>query len=572
MDLPYLARMDRIVARMTIRCGLFPATRAALVLTLGCLLAAQGQVRSPSLRPEHSARLEVVVQRADTGEVVPARIYLLRSGKLFRLSPTDNLLAVRQDNFYRNRVWRRTSDPDSLEVIVRDMSHVLLTKGRAVFDVPPWAEYRLEAHHGLFFEPAKVNFSIEAGERKTIVLKVKPMAPLRQGEWISADDHVHIMRSREDDDLFLRWMQAEDLHVLNNLEGQRQQHFGVQYGWGRTGEARMPGQSIRSGHETRSDFFGHVLVLGGKRLIRPLGIGDMYGLSPFAYPHPWVTFREGREAGGLVGYAHFHGSRANSQLIMNLALHNLDFVEVMQYALIRTEGWYELLNAGFRVVGTAGCDFADPTDHFIPWPRELPLLGPERTLVKARPGESAWETWAEAIRRGDAVVSNGPLLDFTVDGRRSGAILPFEGDAIEVEGVASAVFHRPLDNLEIVVNGQVVASKQGDGEATNLTLPFKLRLRESSWIAARTESPRLREDIRIWAHANPVYVLKDKQPVYVEKDRRAVLAKWEREIEFYKTAGLQFESESQRRELMDLAEKTRKLLQEPQPPWPARFR
>ena len=60
--------------------------------------------------------------------------------------------------------------------------------------------------------------------------------------------------------------------------------------------------------------------------------------------------------------------------------------------------------------------------------------------------------------------------------------------------------------------------------------------------------------------------------MYVEKDRRAVLAKWEREIEFYKTAGLQFESESQRRELMDLAEQTRKLLQGPQPPWPARFR
>ena len=97
----------------------------------------------------------------------------------------------------------------------------------------------------------------------------------------------------------------------------------------------------------------------------------------------------------MVGYAHFHGSREHSQFIMNLALNTLDFVEVMQYALIKTEGWYELLNAGFRVTGTAGCDWPDPTDHFIPWERNLPLLGPERTLVKATPGESAWETWAD---------------------------------------------------------------------------------------------------------------------------------------------------------------------------------
>ena len=190
------------------------------------------------------------MQREDTGEIVPARIYLFRSGRLFRLSPVDSMIAFKQDNFYRNRPWRRSSNPDSLEIIVRDMSHVILTKGSATFDVPPWKEYRLEVHRGLFYEPAVIEFEVGPNEEKTIVAKVRPMAPRLQEQWISADQHVHIMRAREDDDLLLRWMQAEDLNVLNNLEGQRQQHFGVQYAWGRAGEARMPGQSIRSGHET----------------------------------------------------------------------------------------------------------------------------------------------------------------------------------------------------------------------------------------------------------------------------------------------------------------------------------
>ncbi len=111
-------------------------------------------------------------------------------------------------------------------------------------------------------------------------------------------------------------------------------------------------------------------------------------------------------------------------------------------------------------------------------------------------------------------------------------------------------------------------SKKGDGKQKELSLPFKLTVDESTWVAARTESPRLREDIRIWAHANPVYVLKGRRPVYVKKDRESVLRKWEAEIEFYKTAELEFEDEGQREELMRLTERTRRILQGPQPPWP----
>jgi hypothetical protein len=275
-----------------------------------------------------------------------------------------------------------------------------------------------------------------------------------------------------------------------------------------------------------------------------------------------------------VGFAHFHGSREHSTLLMDLALNHLDFVEVMQYALIKMKpwykavGWYQLLNAGFRVVGTAGCDFPDPTDHFIPWPRELPLLGPERTLVKAQPGESAWETWAQGVRRGAAFVSNGPLLEFEVHGKEPGALISWTGVSHRVEGVAKVVFHKPIQKLEIVSNGKVVASREGDGRQTEINLPFEFPIQESSWIAARAQAPGLRPDLEIWAHSNPVYVLKDGKPVYVKEDRELVSRQWDKEIEFYRSAGLVFAQESQRAEFFRLAEETRKILQGPQPPWP----
>jgi hypothetical protein len=317
------------------------------------------------------------------------------------------------------------------------------------------------------------------------------------------------------------------------------------------------------------------MVWGDREPIRPMGIGTMYGNSPEDYPYPAVVFAQGRKLGAVVGFCHFHGSMDHSTLLMDLALNHLDVVEVMQYAVIKMKphygplGWYELLNAGFRVTGTAGCDFPDPTDHFIPWPRAVPLLGPERTLVKASPGESAWETWAAGVLRGAAVVSNGPLLEFAVHGKEAGSVISWTGASHNVEGLATVVFHRPIEKLEIVCNGKVVASQTGDGRQTEISLPFEFPITESSWVAARAQSPSLRPDLEVWAHTSPVYVHKDGQPTYVKADRELARQQWEKEVEFYRSGKLVFAEEGQRQEFFRLAEETRKILQGPQPPWPA---
>jgi hypothetical protein len=60
---------------------------SARILLLIAIIGARAQVRDSALHPDYAARLEVIVQRGDTGEVVPARIYLFRSGEAHRLSP-----------------------------------------------------------------------------------------------------------------------------------------------------------------------------------------------------------------------------------------------------------------------------------------------------------------------------------------------------------------------------------------------------------------------------------------------------------------------------------------------------
>ncbi len=481
--------------------------------------------------------------------LMPARVYLFKDDQPFRLSPVQAQLSLQIDRFYRERIWRNSANPDVLEVSCKDESHFMLLKGRASFDLPA-GHYRVEAYRGLFFAPAVEQFDLRAGETRHLTLPLRDWTNGTRQEWLSGDDHIHLTRAPEDNGVYLGWLEAEDLTVGNFLQLQRQMDAAVQYAFGAAGEASHSGYSIRSGHESRSEFFGHVNLLGGREMIRPLSVGSMYANAPEVWPYPGVLFTRGRELGATVGYAHFQGSMPHSTLLMDLALGRIDFVEVFQFGILKTEAWYELLNAGFRVTGIAGSDFPGPLGRMRPWPRWIPLLGPERTLVKAYAARSPFEAWAEGVRKGDVVVTNGPLVEVSVDRRNSTA-------------TAKAAFFRPIERLEIVQNGRPIAVISGDGKRTSLTLNARLEGGESCWVAAHAWAQRLQGEPEIQGHTNPVYFLKDRKPVSVRGAREALSDRWRAEVEWYKAAGLVFGSESRQTQFFADAEKALEQLRSP---------
>jgi hypothetical protein len=299
----------------------------------------------------------------------------------------------------------------------------------------------------------------------------------------------------------------------------------------------------------------------------------MYANSPEAYPVPARLFAEGRSVEAVVGYAHFDGSMPHSTLPLDLALGGVDFVEVFQFGELKADRWYELLNAGFRVTGVAGSDFPANLARFKPWPRAVPLLGPERTLVKAddptdgAPGRSAYDAWVEGVRRGAVVVSNGPLLDLVVDGRGPGAVVELGQEPKSITGEARAVSYRPLEALEVVANGRVVRSVEGDGTKTELRLTFTLPSTGSVWVAARVRARREGNEPVIQAHANPVYLLRDRSPVHDKAARRAVAERWRRDAEYYRGGGLFFADPGQRRELLARIDEATRVLERDPEPW-----
>lgn len=465
----------------------------------------------------------------------PTRIYLQKGDRPFRLFPVDAILPIKIDTFYRDTLWRRTPNPQTLEVVANDQSHFYLLSKSATFDLPP-GNYTIEAYRGLFFTPVTQSFTLKPGETKPVHLELARWNESTQN-WLSGDDHIHLPRTPADNQPFLQWLEAEDLNVANFLQLQRQIDAAPQYAFGPAGEAKRNGNSIRSGQESRSEYYGHVELLGGNELIRPLSIGVMNANEPAAAPWPAEIFKKGKAVGALPGYAHFHGSMAHSTLLMDLALRNIQFLEVFQFGKLWREEWYELLNAGFRVTGIAGSDFPVNLGRYLPWPKYIPLLGPERTLVKAQSGQSAYSAWAAAVARGEVTVSNGPLVEIA----RSGD-----------EVTATASFYQEIETLELVRNGEVVGTAK-NGKSLTVKAPAG-----EAWYAAHAALKKQEGAPQVQAHTNPLYV---GNPKPNPATRSKLAARWQAEIAHYKSANLPFANATERDQFFAQAEQALQVLQ-----------
>lgn len=464
----------------------------------------------------------------------PTRIYLQKSQTPFRLHPVDAILPIKVDLFYRDTLWRRTPNPQTLEVAANDQSHFYLLSKTATFDLPP-GDYKIEAYRGLFFTPITQSFTLKPGETKPINLTLTRWNESTKN-WLSGDDHIHLPRTVAENQTFLQWLEAEDLNVANFLQLQRQIDAAPQYAFGPSGEAKNKAYSIRSGQESRSEYYGHVELLGGNQIVRPLSVGAMYANEPAAAPWPAEIFKKGKAAGALTGYAHFHGSMAHSTLLMDLALKNIQFLEVFQFGKLWTEEWYELLNAGFRVTGIAGSDFPVPLGRFLPWPKHIPLLGPERTLVKAQPGQSAYTAWAAAVAKGEVTVSNGPLVEITKNGN---------------EITATATFHQDMETMELVRNGEVIATAK-NGKSLTVKAPAT-----EAWYAARAALKKVDGEPQVQGHTNPLYVGNPKPD---PATRSKLAARWQSEIAHYKSANLPFANDAERGQFFAQAEQALQVL------------
>src|SRR5262249_24331206 len=191
-----------------------------------------------------------------------------------------------------------------------------------------------------------------------------------------------------------------------------------------------------------------------------------------------------------------------------------------------------------------GSDFPVPLNRSKIWPRWIPLLGPERTLVKAAPTPDPYTAWAAGVKAGKAIVTNGPLVELSANGNTV---------------TATAAFYRPLLRLEIVRNGAVIASATGNERHKRLSVNATLSDGESSWVAARVTAQKLADEPDIQAHTNPIYMV-GRNPVPVPEARRGLAARWKAELDWYRSGSLEFASEALQHKFFQDGEQALKVL------------
>jgi hypothetical protein len=202
----------------------------------------------------------------------------------------------------------------------------------------------------------------------------------------------------------------------------------------------------------------------------------------------------------------------------DIALGKIDAVEInMQSWPIHVYEWYRYLNCGYRVAAVGGTDKMSA---------QMPV-GAIRTYVRLEPGQPfTFEAWGATVRAGRTFTTTGPLVELTVEGKRSGdeLRLPAGGGTVHVGALAEAVV--PFTALEIVVNGRVVAEQRSAGGVYRCQLEETIRLPGSAWVAARVTSgmhgwvgsPRI-----VAAHTTPVYVVAGDQELFSPSDAAYML-------------------------------------------------
>ena len=283
----------------------------------------------------------------------------------------------------------------------------------------------------------------------------------------------------------------------------------------------------------------------------------LLGLKDQDYPNTkkiedWPTWdlpilQWAHKQGAVIGFAHsgwglqvaddhlpsfqmpgFDGIGANEYIVDVTQPDAVDFLSVGDTPIVwELSSWYHTLNLGFRTRIAGETDFPCITDGRV---------GLARSYVELK-GPLTYAGWLNGLREGRSYVSDGRthLMDFRVNGIEAGThgsevALATAGTVhVKVNAAAlldvvpdTAMKSRPLDQkpywsverarvgtsrdveVELVVNGSVVARKSIRADGTVQDLPFDVAIERSSWIAVRVFAA---------AHTNPVFVTVGGKPI-----------------------------------------------------------
>ncbi len=144
--------------------------------------------------------------------------------------------------------------------------------------------------------------------------------------------------------------------------------------------------------------------------------------------------------------------------------------------------YWKLLEAGFRLVPTAGSSFGKNSSP-LGYNRVYAHTGSE-TLPQGN-------TWWQSLRRGAVFASNGPLLRVRVNGNQPGHIFTSDdGRPIDLDIGLVLTVADPVEYLDVVFNGKTIYQARLDEHAKRGGKIPPQTVKESGWLVIRVITER----------------------------------------------------------------------------------
>jgi len=487
-------------------------TGPALIASCGSTCAHRGEAQ-----PANTTRVHLRLIDAQTGKPTPAMACIsdAQSSEV-RLPPDGRLCAkpstVRQ--FYSGvqfnpdpnwigpvRKMQGKGDNDDRSFVYEDRPSIPYWKEPVIYQTSgdfqidlPAGRWRVGASHGMEFVPVTEEFEVNGRGEMEKPLLLERWVDLPAQGWWSGDVHVHHPSAEPAQrEYLMQYALAEDVHLVNLLE--MGHHTGTEFtqaGFGRKFRVQRGSFALVSGQEDPRSTFGHIIGLNLQAMVRDTRTYDFYDL----------TFRGiHAQEGALVGFAHFawNGCDLPRGFPWFVTTGEIDFIEVLQFGMLNRLDYADYLNLGFRLTAAAGSD--------TPWGS---TIGEVRTYVHTGDKFDV-DQWFRNFKAGHTFVSNGPALEFTVDGQLPGTELA-RASGTQVRIHARALGHARI-GLPTVLrvegpSGLVKEVKDSRGQA-ELTFDIQHRIERSQWLMASVVC-----DNNAVAHTTPAYVVVDAQPTW----------------------------------------------------------
>jgi TolB protein len=410
------------------------------------------------------------------------------------------------------------------------------TDGTADLTVPAGAVH-VEVWHGPEFGVIRRDFTVPAAGSVADRVVLERLANMPARGWWGGDVHVHMNYGgayRNTPRNLAMQARAEDLHVVANLIVNKEQRI-PDIAYFRTSKDPVSSATflLMHGQEFHTSVWGHMGLLGlSSHYLLPDYAGYPNTAASSLAPTNATIADLAREQQALVGYVHPFDTKPDPfdttaaltyQLPVDVALGKVDYLEVMGYSdhLITSEIWYRLLNCGFRIPAAGG------TDAF---PNFASLRGPPglvRTFVNS--GTTLdHQRWLAGIKAGRTFVTNAPLLEFSLDGRGIGEEIRLPDVNRQLTARVSVRSNVPIDHVEIIGNGKVVATIPISGNRTSANDTITIPVTGSGWFVLRAYSDRATMpvlDLYPFGSTSPIYVQVGDTPVRCPDDA-AFFLRW----------------------------------------------